>query len=140
MRAFSSGDFRIEVRMGGSLSDDLRVILQAPDGQMLHEYHERVEGSPARTIYQALMTALAEAIRADCRSLTVDFAPAGLLELVKGEHELPPVERNLRRWALSQLQLFDRVAMHGRPLKLGTVSALSQERALQERLFRTGTA
>lgn len=142
MTTFDRGDFRIEVRMGGPATDDLRVILLAPDGRLLHEYAEHVEGDTARSVYQALMTAMACAIREDCRKLTVDFAPAGLLELVRGERAdaLPPVERSLQRWLLCQLQLFDQVWMHGRPLKMGSIGAASQDDALQQRLFRLGTA
>jgi hypothetical protein len=142
MTAFHSGDFRIDVRMSGPAEDDLHVALQAPDGRLLHEYSERVEGETARAIYQALMTAMACAIREDCRELTVDFAPAGLLALVRDEMapSLGPVERNLQRWLQTQLQLFDRVWMHGRPLKMGTLGAVSADVALHARLFRQGMA
>ena len=142
MGAFDRGDFRIEVRMAGPTQEDLRVILRAPDGRLLHEYAERVEGAAARPVYQALMTAMACAIREDCRALTVDFAPAGLLELVRDEigPELAPVERSLQRWLLSQLQLFDQVSMHGRPLKMGSIGAASHDAAFRHRLVREGTA
>lgn len=142
MTTFDRGDFRIEVRMGGAATDDLRVILVAPDGRLLHEYDEQVEGEAARAVYQALMTAMACAIREDCRKLTVDFSPAGLLELVHDTHSaaLPPVERSLQRWLLSQLQLFDQVWMHGRPLKMGALGAASADDALRHRLFRLGRA
>lgn len=142
MSSFDRRDFRIDVRMSGPADDDLHVVLQAPDGRLIHEYSERVEGAVARSVYQALMTAMACAIREDCRELTVDFAPAGLLALVRDEMApaLDPVERNLQRWLHTQLQLFDRVWMHGRPLKMGTLGAASAETALHARLFRLGTA
>ena len=144
MRAFSTGEYRIEVRMGAPRQDALSVRLHAPDGRLLHTYDEQVEASEgtARAIYQALMAAMAAAIRDDCRCLTVDFAPSGLLELVRtsSQAELGLADRNLQRWMFSQLELFDHVWMHGRPLKKGVVPASVEDRDLHDRLFRGGTA
>lgn len=143
MRAPSSGDFLIDVRLGGARPDTLHVRLRSPHGELLHEQIESVaeRETPARAIFETLMTALAAAIREDCRTLTVDFAPPGLLALVhdEGGAGLSPVERSLQRWALSQFQLFDQVWLHGRPLRQG-MAAASEERALAARLFRRGTA
>jgi len=142
MTTFGRGEFRIDVRMGGD-PDLLRVQLIAPDGTVVHDHAERVaEEAATRAVYQALMTAMACAIREDCRSLTVDFAPAGLLALVHEEAaaRLAPLERNLQRWLLSQLELFDHVWMHGRPLRHGVLPAASAEAALDRRLFRAGRA
>jgi hypothetical protein len=142
MTPLARGEFRIEVRMAGAAADDLRVVLQAPDGTTLHEHRERVGGEAARAVYQALMTAAACAMREDARSLTVDFAPACLLDLVHDTHSeaLSPVDRALQRWLMSQLRLFDQVWMHGRPLKMGVIGAASQDSALLARLYRQGTA
>ena len=113
------GGFRIEVQLGCSKKDALRVRLESPAGHVLLEHTQVIDGGPARPIYEALLTAMAEALRRDCRQLTVDFAPASLLSLLRPETEAnqTSLERSIRRWAIFQLHFFDHVSLHGTPIK-----------------------
>jgi len=134
----AAAEFRIEVHYEGvDAGGRLDVRLSAPAGELLHQQTATVTERPARPVYEALMTAIAQAQRYGCRRMELELYPARLLGLLHGDgaQDLTPVERSLRHWTLFQLDnQFDDVSYCGRSERFGQAWAgLARRR-------RSGTA